>query len=145
MSAQPRIIVTLIGSPDRVARVVVDTKARYQAIFSASGKLLDLDKGGIEYRRVGSCFRRFKASRMIRSAEWTVSLTEPGHPHYTTKVSGGNVLFNSSSDRVTVDARTYLLRRDITPADPRAGVPYQAASFSYPAAVAELKAPGVCS
>lgn len=145
MRSQPRIIATLIGGPDHVARVVVDTKARYQAIFAPSGKLIDLDKGGIEYRRIGRCFGRFKTPRVIAPSNWTVALTEPGHPHYATRVSGEKVLFTSPRERVTVDARTDLLRKDVTSADPAAGVPYQSASFSYPASVAELKAPGVCS
>lgn len=144
MRAQPHLIATLTGSPNGVGRVVVDAKARYQAIFAPAGRLLDLDKAGIEYRRIGRCFRRFRVHSMIAPAQWAVPLTEPGHPHYTTTVSGENVLFKSSGEQVTVDATTHLMRSDISPANRKEGVPYQSATFSYPNSVAELKTPSVC-
>jgi hypothetical protein len=144
MRSQPRVIATLIGGSNGVGRVVENTKRRYQAVLTRSGKLLDLEKGGVEYRRIGSCFRRFRVNSVIKPADWAAGLQHIVSGHHTTKVFGKDVLFQSSGDQVTVDSKTDLVRRDVSRADPRAGVPYESTSLSYPTSVAELRTPSVC-
>jgi hypothetical protein len=151
MEAQPRMAETLTGGTLR--RVVIDVKARYAAFISSgksgpppprfpSGTVVVMDKHGIEYRRQESgCYDRYKAAPTSTSLLWSGLLASTVDSHYTTKVSGRTVLYSSKGERMTIDARTHLMRSQAADPPRATGVSRSSAELSYPSSVPELPTP----
>jgi hypothetical protein len=144
MDTKSLIIQTLTGSPNHVHRVIVDGKARYSAVFSPSGRLLDVNKHGVEYRLLGQgCYGRFAPESPLKPRDlWFPALREITSGRHATSTSGDTIRYRSSSGAVMeVDTRTRLIRSMFTPAYPNGGVPAQGERDSYPRFVHQLGVP----
>ena len=145
MDAQPRIVETQTGSS--IKRIVVDTKAGYQALISPSGQLVDMVKGRIEYRRIPGhgCYGRFRARPVSTYDVWEGMVSEAIDSGYRVTVSGNTVVYRGkgvgSGSSVTVDDGTKLIRSTTDFPSRSTGVPDSTGKLSYPKSVAELPIP----
>lgn len=138
MGAQPRMIVEEKGGSIR--RAVIDTKRQYLALFS-SGKLVLLERGGVQYREANGCYDASPTGRPRTQSLWAGTLDDiTGGPH-TTKRSNNRVIYKSSAGELTVDPRTDLIQSARSAGLPSGGVAAISATFQYPRSVAELPAP----
>lgn len=144
MSAQPRIIETLLGAAG-FGRVVIDARAGYLAAFSPAGTLLVMYKGGFQYVLQGGCFRREQTGPVRTQIAWEGELSELTSDRYKAHASGDQAVYESShTESVTVDTRTKLIRTVSQQAVPNEGLRRQTSTYSYPASVDELPAPRAC-
>lgn len=145
MDAQPRVVETQTGTS--IKRVVVDTKADYQALISPSGQLADMFKGGIEYRLVQArgCYGRYQAQPLSTNGAWLGLLGEAIDSGYRVTVSGNTVVYHGKGagrgSSVTVDTRTRLIRSTADFPPRSTGVPNNTSKLSYPKSVAQLPIP----
>lgn len=140
--SQPRVIENQVGAngtPGEVERVVIDSRAGYQAI-SRSARLVNVVEQGHDYlRSSGSCWALLPGTRSVKT-----DIVFPIQPprHYTARASGATIFYTlRGGEQITVDARTHLIRSDFSPAFPSGGVPAYHAAYSYPSRVAELPRP----
>lgn len=137
MEAKPRLVETIVGGT--MGRAVVDAQREYLALFSPSGRLIDMDKNGFQYFSHGACYQRIKLIGVTTQILWAAWLTQATAPPSSVRPSGDTFVYRSLSGSVTVDAHTRLIRAAGTPALPR--VPASSAAFSYPSSISELPTP----
>ncbi len=105
-----------------------------------------MDRDGVEYRLKNYCFHRSKATHFSPRVLWAGWVAEILATHYTAKVSGDTVVYESAKGTVTVDRRTSLMRSAVGFPVRSRGVRRTSVSFSYPKSVTKLPPPAhTCS
>ncbi|MEA2196786.1 MAG: hypothetical protein QOJ25_837 [Solirubrobacteraceae bacterium] len=138
MEAKPRLVETVVGGT--IGRAVADAKREYLAIFSPSGRLIDMDKNGLQYLGQGACYQRIKLIGVTTQILWAAWLTQATTPPFNVRPSGNSFVYRSLSGSVTVDPHTRLIRAAGTPALP-GGVRASTAAFAYPSSISERPTP----
>jgi hypothetical protein len=162
MDRQPRIVKVINGRHgEEWVRMVLDTPARYQAVYGNADDpiytfwrglrkgrltLLDLVEHGVEYRWTSprGCYTRYKGflwkGQIIFGDDLPVAPGSRSGP-----ASAGVAAYpGPEGERITVNRRTSLIQSAADPGLPKGGVPATRMTYSYPSSVSELPVPHTC-